>query len=172
MIKEIFDRLSSYNLFNYLLPGVLFAAIGKKMTGFDLVYDDIVIGLFIYYFYGLVISRLGSLIIEPVFKAIHFVQFASYHDFISASEVDSKLDQLSEVNNMYRTLCSLFISLVALYGIHIMEEKCQISREKLLIIGMVALLALFASAYKKQTVYITKRIAKCTAQLTTKSSEE
>ena len=63
-MKEIIDKLSSYNIFNYLLPGVLFVAIAKNFTEYNLILDNDFIGAFFYYFIGMVISRFGSLIIE------------------------------------------------------------------------------------------------------------
>ena len=112
MIKDLLERLSSYNVFNYLLPGVLFAAIGDKLTTYTLLHDDMVVALFVYYFYGLVISRLGSLIVEPLLKRSRFIRFAPYKDFVATSRVDTKIEILSEANNMYRTLCALFVCLI------------------------------------------------------------
>jgi hypothetical protein len=86
-MKEIIDKLSSYNIFNYLLPGVLFVAIAKHFTEYNLILDHDFIGAFFYYFIGMVISRFGSLIIEPMLKKIMFVKFSDYSDFISASKI-------------------------------------------------------------------------------------
>ena len=117
-MKEVFDRLSAYNIFNCLLPGALFAGLGEKITTYSLVHENFLIGLFLYYFIGLIISRIGSLIVEPFLKWIKFVKFADYKDYVKASELDPKVDLFSEQNNMYRTLCSLPIVLVLLkiYG--------------------------------------------------------
>lgn len=68
IMKEILDKLTSYNLFNYLLPGVVFAVLASKVTRFTLIQQDLVAGAFLYYFIGLVISRFGSLILEPILK--------------------------------------------------------------------------------------------------------
>jgi len=47
----------------------------SKTTTIRFIYDDIVIGVFVYYLYGMIISRLGSLLIEPVFRKAGFVVF-------------------------------------------------------------------------------------------------
>ena len=83
-MKEILDKLSSYNLFNYLLPGVLFVVIASKVTRYGFIQDDIVIGVFLYYFIGMVISRFGSLVIEPLlnvsrFSSLQTTQNSSLH---------------------------------------------------------------------------------------------
>ena len=114
VMKELLDKLSSYNIFNYLLPGTLFALVAERITDIRIIQSDIVIGLFLYYFIGLVISRVGSLVLEPLMRRVSFVKYAPYKDFVSVSARDPKLEILSETNNMYRTLCALFFTLVVL----------------------------------------------------------
>ena len=65
-MKDLLEKLSSYNIFNYLLPGIVFVALADALTSFHFVQQDIVIGVFVYYFIGLIISRLGSIVIEPI----------------------------------------------------------------------------------------------------------
>src|SRR5580704_4088860 len=103
-MNELFAKLTSYNVFNYLLPGIVFAILAGDIIRYPIVQKDIVTGAFFYYFLGMVISRFGSLIIEPVLKWITFVKYADYKDFVVASQKDPKLEVLSEVNNTYRTL--------------------------------------------------------------------
>ena len=80
-MKDLLEKLSSYNIFNYLLPGVVFVAISSSLTGYSLIQDDIVIGVFLYYFIGLVISRIGSILVEPVLKGLGFLHFSEYRDY-------------------------------------------------------------------------------------------
>ena len=44
------------------------------------------------------------------------MKFAPYKDFVRACDRDPKLELLSEQNNMYRTLCALFLALPAFKG--------------------------------------------------------
>lgn len=158
-MKDLLEKLSTYNIFNYLLPGVVFVAITKSLTKYNFVQEDIVIGVFLYYFIGLVISRVGSILIEPVLKWIKFVKFSEYRDYVEASKKDALIEVLSESNNMYRTFLSLFLSISFLKIFEVLSKRCQflsnISKE----IAILALLFLFAFSYKKQTDYITKRVA-------------
>lgn len=157
-MKELLDKLSSYNIFNYLLPGILFAAFVDRLTSLQILQKDIVIGVFIYYFLGSIVSRVGSLLIEPALKKVGFVKFAAYADFVRVSKADSQLDVLSEANNMYRTLCSLMIcvSVVVLY------DKASVCWPVLYAVApailLVSLFFLYMYSYRKQTAYITKRI--------------
>lgn len=157
-MKDLLDKISSYNLFNYLLPGVLFAFIASKLTDINLIQQDILVGAFLYYFIGLVISRFGSIVIEPLLKGISFVKFAEYKDFVTASKKDTKIEILSEANNMYRTFISMFLLLVLLKVYSIFELKFPIIKEWSLIVLAILLLFMFLFAYRKQTNYITKRI--------------
>ena len=111
-MKEIVTKLTTYNIFNYLFPGVLYAFFIKEFFSINIIQKDLLIGFFVYYFIGSVISRIGSIFIERVLKKINFIKFVNYSDFISASQKDSKIKELSEQNNMYRTLLSLFFCLL------------------------------------------------------------
>src|SRR5258706_9185925 len=102
-MKDLIDKLSSYNVFNYLFPGIIFAVVGTQVSSFYLLVDDIVIGVFVYYLYGMVVSRIGSLLIERLLKRFGFIHYAPYPDYVSASRVDTKIDILSEQSNTYRT---------------------------------------------------------------------
>lgn len=157
-MKELLDKISSYNLFNYLFPGILFAALSKEFTRYSFLQENIVIGVFIYYFIGLVASRIGSLLIEPFLKKVSFLKFADYAEFISASKTDSKIELLSEANNMYRTLSSVFIFLLLLKIYELVEYQLPILKQWNSYILLVLLLIMFLFAYRKQTNYITKRI--------------
>lgn len=157
-MKEILDKISSYNLFNYLLPGILFVTIANKFTSYSFIENNLIIAGFVYYFIGLVISRLGSLIVEPALKRITFLKFADYKEFISASKKDPKIDLLSESNNMYRTFIAMFILLLLLKLYELISFKLTVLNDWTMYILIILLLIIFLYSYRKQTQYITKRI--------------
>jgi hypothetical protein len=155
---NIIEKLSSYNFFNYLLPGVLFVVLADACTKYSFVQSNIVLGAFVYYFVGLVISRFGSLVLEPLLKRTGFVRFADYGDFVRASKMDEQIALLSEVNNTYRTLVSLMILLGALRLYQSLDEKFKFNSEWAMLSLGLTLLIMFAFSYRKQTAYISKRI--------------
>lgn len=157
-MKELLDRLGSYNIFNYLLPGVVFASIASSLTESSFIQDDLVVGAFVYYFIGLIISRIGSILVDPVLKKAGFVEFVSYQDYVSASKKDDLISTLSEANNMYRTFVSLFLCLLLLKGYELMMSKFPFFKEWEIGILVVGLFALFLLSYRKQTAYISKRV--------------
>ena len=158
-MADIIDKLSSYNIFNYLLPGTLFAGIGSQISSCSLIETNLLVAPFLYYFYGLIISRIGSLVIEPVLKKLGFLKFAGYAEYVSASRDDASLDRLSEVNNMYRTLCSLLLVLGSLVIFDTLAQAYPVVAMAAPYLGAFALLVMFLFSYRKQTQYIAKRVA-------------
>lgn len=157
-MNDLLNKLSSYNVFNYLFPGVLFAVLATRTTHYNFMQPEIIVGLFVYYFIGLVLSRIGSLLIEPLLRKLKVVTFAPYREFVAACKSDAKIEVLSEVNNTYRSLCSVFIAELLLKGYERIEAFFpQIRRHGALLV-CVLLLVMFLLSYRKQTGYITKRI--------------
>lgn len=157
-MKDILEKISSYNIFNYLFPGILFVLLAKPLIGYNFIQDNIVLGTFLYYFIGMVISRVGSVFIEPVLKKIKFLKFADYKDFIKACRADSKIELLSEVNNTYRTLSSMLLVLLLSKLFIYFKLKYNFSHDTTVITVAISLLILFIYSHRKQTNYITKRV--------------
>lgn len=158
-MKEIIDKLSSYNLFNYLFPGIIFVLLLKGISKYDLIQENNFIGAFLYYFIGLVISRFGSLVIGSLIqKMTFFIKFADYSKFVLASEKDEKINLFSEVNNMYRTIISLLVILLLGVGFEKANDILCFSNSDNLIILVCLLIILFAFSYRKQTSFIVKRV--------------
>ena len=150
-MSEFLQKLSTYNIFNYLFPGIVFTILLKQYTEIDLIMNDLVLGMFLYYFFGLVLSRIGSILIEPILRCTRIVQFSDYSRFIQASKLDNKIELLSEVNNMYRTIIAMLIVLFAIL-------TCKHSATCHVTLGLLSLIILFILSYRKQTSFITKRI--------------
>lgn len=157
-MKDLIDKISSYNLFNYLLPGIVFVIFSKEVIGYNFVLENNLLGVFLYYFIGMVVSRFGSVIIEPLLKYTSFIKFREYKSFVTASKEDSKFELLSEVNNTYRSISSTFILLVFLRIYKALDNRFIITNTVSLIVLTILILILFLFSYRKQTNYITKRI--------------
>lgn len=158
-MKDLLDKITSYNLFNYLLPGIVFACLIKNVIGYDLVQDKELIGAFLYYFIGMVVSRFGSIILEPLLKYFKFVKFSNYADYVKASKLDAKVELFSEVNNTYRTILAMLVLLVILKVYKWVEIKYSITNDTGYILLVSSLLLMFLFSYRKQTEYVSKRVA-------------
>lgn len=157
-MKEILDKLTSYKIFNYLFPGILFVAIAKYFTSYDFILENNFIGAFLYYFIGMVISRFGSLCIEPILKKTKFIRFSEYSEFILASNKDKKIELFSEVNNTYRTITAMLFLLLALKLYDHFDLQYHFAKGVSFSIAIILILVMFLLSYRKQTSYINKRI--------------
>ena len=157
-MKELLSKLSSYNLFNYLFPGVISVLMLKEFAGYDVVQESLVFGAFLYYFVGMVVSRFGSLVIEPILTKSSFVKFADYASFVIASSKDEKVDMFSEINNMYRTLISAIVLVIGGRVYHELADLLNISKTFSMSLLLIALILLFVLSYRKQTKYVVKRV--------------
>jgi hypothetical protein len=157
-MKDLLEKISTYNLFNYLFPGVVFVILAEAVTDYSFIQQDVLLGFFLYYFIGLVISRVGSLVVEPLLKWTSFLKFADYKDYVAATKKDEGVELLSEVNNTYRTLCACFGLLVLLKLVEVLERKFSIPQGWEFFILVATLLIIFLFSYKKQTAYVKKRV--------------
>lgn len=167
LIKSILGKVSSYQLFNYTFTGGIFLYLLELFFQYDLFSQKLIIVALISYYAGLVISRVGSLIIEPLLKWIKFIKFADYPDFIKASKKDKKLEVLSSENNMYRTFCAIFIVLLCTKLYEYIAITFDIPNNVSMLIFILSQFVLFLFSYRKQTSYVRKRV-----EITNASSNE
>ena len=163
-LKDIFEKISSYNILNYLIPGAIFWYLCPILCGVTLPVDNMVGELVGFYFVGMIIYSIGSMLIEPIYLKIHIVQFEAYSQYIAASNADPKLISLSESNNTFRTMIALCISLVItkLY----FEYFPDLNSWWIIFI----LFLVFSFAYIKRTLYIKSRISIILDELKAKKS--
>lgn len=159
LIKILVTKLSQYNFVTNILPGSVFCLILKFIVGYDLFVTDewYQMGI-IFYFVGMVNNRFGSLVIEEILKKTKIVKFAKYEDFVKAEMKDSKLTTLSTENNVFRS----YISVCALSFITSLfkltsDNVAWVNEWKEQIL-LATLLVLFTLSYRKQTIYVRKRV--------------
>lgn len=176
IIKNWSEKISSYDILNNLFPGVIFCIIVEKATRISVSTGELWKDLFLYYFVGMILSRIGSIFDERILKSIkvtnketkgkeNFLQFAPYSDYIEASEANSIIKVLSETNNIYRTIIVILIAVMGarLYDCVLYDwiSGCEsLVRNLIFIIVCLLLISLFLHSYKKQTDYIRERVEK------------
>ena len=158
MLEAFIEKISSYNFLNCLIPGVLVTYCADCMFSITLLTDDWFNDFFIIFIYGLISSRIGSLIVEPFLKKIKFIKYAKYDAFCNAEKEDKKICVLLEMNNLYRTLIGAFILLVFICGMNFLRLKIEFINTYFNCIILTLLLILFVFSYKKQTNYIKNRV--------------
>lgn len=174
--KSMLEKISSYNILNNFLPGLIFCYMVKFFTGYELDMGSNWENIFLYYFWGLIISRVGSIVIESLLLKItikskrsklreNYIKRATYEEYSRASEKQSFIKILNETNNMYRTMISVFLcvlviklyEVISTYIYKFLGEIGLIEDILFLLCGMI----LFIVSYKKQTDYIRKRVQEC-----------
>lgn len=164
-MEQFLDKLSRYHLITNLIPGVLFLCFLNMLGIYCIDMTNWVMILFVGYFFGLVISRVGSIVIEPWFKKWKIVKYSSYSDFLEAEKKDIKIANLLADNNMYRTFVALFFVLIVLEICHIIPAVDEFIHTQWAVLALLALLfLLYVLAYRKQTSYIRKRVRKANNQ--------
>ncbi len=159
-MDKILEKLSKYHIVNYVIPGVLAVYLSKQINQIELLTSNIFFDIVMVYTLGLICSRIGSLIVEPLLRKIHFVQFSEYKDYMSAEEKDPKLFDLNTDNNLYRTVIGVVLFVIIQYCFNLLKSKCEFVNDYSSLIVLIALLILFLWSYKKQTSYIVKRVEK------------
>ena len=77
--------------------------------------------------------------------------------FVAASKKDAQIEVLSEANNTYRTLCSLFSLLLMLKFYAKIEARFPVLRKWDATLLVASLFVMFLFAYRKQTSFVVKR---------------
>lgn len=161
-VRTILSKISSYNILNYLIPGSVFCVLASKLTEGDFTGNDLLTSLILFYFAGLVVSRVGSLLIEDPLRKVKFLAFATYSDFQEAEKKDKKVEILSEANNVYRTFTSVFLMLFVTKVYFYIKEVCNIPDAIMELIVLASLFILFLLSYRKQTKYVFNRVKNIT----------
>ncbi len=161
-MEKFLEKLSSYNILNNLFPGAVYCFLMRVMCSVNFTSDNIISDILIFYFVGMIISRVGSVVIEPIYKKIKIVSFAEYPKYIEAEKKDAKIVVLSETNNTYRTMVALCIvvllSMLAIFIFNLLDWN----KRAIVYITIGLLAILFSLSYRKQTKYVKSRVEKQT----------
>jgi len=164
-MDKLVEKLSSYHVFNFIIPGAVYCFLCQKLYSITLPSNNIIQEVVLFYFIGLIISRIGSLLIEPILKRVCKRNYCSYNDYIDGSEEDTKIELLSEVNNTFRTMIALgIISLVTDIIVRSFHKFGFIS-EYYSIILAVLFIILFIASYIKNTKMVSKRVERAVKKM-------
>jgi hypothetical protein len=157
-MEDLANKISSYNILNYLLPGCVFAFATSYFGIMDIMSPSLLINLFLYYFIGMSISRIGSMIIEPLYKRSGLVQHNDYREYVIAAERDKMIAQMLEQCNVYRTSVALVVSIAIVALITTVSSALDVPDLVLISILGFFLLFIYTAAYWKQNNFIRKRV--------------
>ena len=158
IVTKLLDKLSSYQILNYLIPGSVFCVLLKHLVGYDIVHFSLVENVIICYFVGMVNSRLGSLVLYPILKKTKFIKEAEYPDFVTAEKKDSKITVLSDINNVFCSFANVMILLLCALGIKIIDCISNFLIGNINWIAIISIFILFLFSIRKQTKFVRDRI--------------
>ena len=157
-MDKVIDKLSAYNIFTNLFPGVIYCFLVDKFFGIPLIQNDLVLAAFLYYFCGMVISRISSVVVEPLLKKANFVRFADYKKYVVALAKDEQIGVLLEASNANRSVVALLVCVLATGGWVAAASAFPSMNTHAHYILLACLLVLFVFAYRKQMQYIVARV--------------
>ena len=169
---DIADKLDSYQILSNLLSGAFFVTMVKLFYCIDLTGWNVGEIVITYYFVGFIISRFGSLVLEPLLKKVKWIEFAPYSDFLAAEKVDSKVTILSETNNYILSLLAATVLLPVFWLLLTLKEQniwFALHWKEIFWIGAILL---FSFSYRKQTSFVRSRVQAYKASCATSSSSD
>ena len=149
------EKLSSYRFFNFIIPGAVFLGFLKYHSVSIKVDTNIWWFLLASYFCGILISRVGSILIEEPLKFINIIQGYDVKTYIRKQKEDSLVGIMLELANTYRTVCALF-SLLLAYTIFTFPWNC--STIKIVLVELF-FIVLFLLSFCKQYRYFIKSLS-------------
>lgn len=164
-MDKIFEKISSYNILNYLVPGVIVGLLLHKLGLIGLPSDELLVQVVYFYFVGLVASRLGSLALEPLLEFIGFLPEKNYAKFLEACDKDEKIDVLVEQANSYRTFLGGAVLILGSLMTNAIAESLSMTGFARTVVLVALGIFLFALSYRKQSQYVSSRIDNRTKDL-------
>lgn len=167
--ERIADQISAYEIFNHIIPGAVYLILADRFTAFSLLTGYVITDIITFYFAGVVIGRIGSLLIEPAMdriknrKCLFFLDRAPYIEFIRAEGKDEqhKLQQLVMAHNMYRSLTAgtmLLLFTILFDWVWSIIPTCCVFRKVAILDICLFLALLFLCSMSKQSKRIKSRI--------------
>lgn len=170
-MEKLLDKITSYNIFTYFLPGLVFSFLVERYTSWILLSGEVYKDVFIIYFIGLVISRIGSVIIEPILVSLKFVKMGRYEDYVAACKINTKVEVIHEVTNTYRSLLAAVITFCLLYLVSILETKVPVLEPFTVPVTLITAVVILMFSFRKQSKYLT-RIVKCSTEEKTENKKK
>lgn len=155
IINSLFSKLSAYQLLSLMLPGASLLGTMKFVFSIDIKADENIWWfLLASYVVGLIISRIGSLLIEEIFKKIGIIKGYNVGNYIAKRKEDDMIETLLSFANLYRSFCALSILLI----IVTIVEGYSLCDYWLYYLLEVLLLLLFGFSFYKQYSYFSSVI--------------
>jgi hypothetical protein len=155
-VSELINKIfSQYQFFNYIITGGVFLYAISLTGAYTISVKNFFLELLVYYAVGFFLSRLGSATIEPILKKIGYIEYADYAAYLRALKKEPILDDLAQLNNIFKTaMTAAFV-----FGCLMLIRQCHYHDTELFLLAIpFAVSLVFMHSYKKQTTYIGIRV--------------
>ncbi|MBP9843041.1 MAG: hypothetical protein KBC62_03485 [Candidatus Pacebacteria bacterium] len=159
-----FATISSHNLINYFVPGVLFVHLLKNVTNYNFWPTDLLTSVIIYYIAGVVVNRFGSIYVKKFLRPLmiskeHPDKGIRYENYVNAKIADPEIKEIVQMSDLYKTILAIMILVpIIMFFEKIMSESATLYKYSELIIFLFFFL-LFFKSYVAQDEYVEKRIS-------------
>ena len=160
IMEKIVNKMESYHIFTFIIPGTLFLLLCKLVCGINIDENNLIMLLFMSYFVGIIISRIGSLIVGNILNYVFNVKLENYDNYISAEKKDEKIWILMKDGNMFRNLCTMTIIVLIIKIIMMLNLHKLLGNDALFLMAIILLIVLFSLSYVKQEKMIISRVKK------------
>lgn len=152
-LKSLSEKLSAYQLFNFIYPGAVFLGI-LSYKGVPLgMLKEIWWFLLASYFLGMTISRFGSIVIEIICLKFGWIEKYDIKRYADNIAKNSFTAILLELTNIYRTICSMgiLLFLCTIFKYQQDDKCCMLFVEVLFVL-------LFGISFIKQHHYLEDKL--------------
>lgn len=162
ILKSFSEKVSSYQIFTFLFPGAVFLAVLSNVYSKTVPETSIWEKLFLCYTVGMIISRIGTLLLEEFLFWLsnlcgHFLVRIDYRKIILAERKDAKVNMLLQVSNTYRTMAAVFLTLLIVAAVN-KFTSLDLQFSSGVIWFSVIMVLLFTLSFIKQYDYAEKRV--------------
>ena len=167
---NLVEGISVYEVVNNIIPGSIYVILVELLTDFTIIKSNKISfeNIVLVYFIGLVISRMGSLLLEPFLRKRFccgaFLTFAPYKHFLKAKILDKEgsVRYYSMINNMYRCMTMTSLCVLLTVFLHLIWNGVSAfyfsNKNIFIVLGCFFLIALFGLSYRKQTEYLRQMV--------------
>lgn len=157
-MDKIFEALNHYDIVTCLIPGMVFCQLTDWIYGTRLIEGNSITLMIISYVLGIVVGRIGSVIIEPICEDTKIIVKADYERWRKAASQCEEVKTLTTKSTVYRSWIALMlIQIILLFIFPLSAFAADIGRCNLFF-GQFIVFVLLILSYRKQIDYVRKRV--------------
>lgn len=151
----IAEKLSTYRFFNFIIPGAVLMGFVKYHHIMEIPSVNIWWFLLLSYFCGIVLSRIGSVVIEGPMKCMGFISSYNVNTYIIKQKENALICTMLELANSYRTISAMIL---VIFCMTIIDFPCE-GRTIWYVVVEFLLFVLFIISFYKQHKYFIKSLS-------------